>query len=129
MLTGYRSLLIVEDDDHFREVICWCLREEGYEVHGARNGVEALDVARRVKPEAIVLDLMMPVMDGWDLLEALDEDAELAKIPRFVMTAAPTRNTSEDLGVPVFQKPFDVEDLVRAIREIEGMPEDPEMLQ
>jgi CheY-like chemotaxis protein len=124
MLAPYKSLLIVEDDDNFREIICWCLREEGYEVHGARDGAEALRLAREVKPEAIVLDLMMPIMDGWELLDALDADPVLAQIPRFVMTAAPNRNSSDELGAPVFKKPFDVDDLVRAIKEIEDEPDE-----
>ena len=63
------GILVVDDDAALRETIVTLLRDEGYRVAGASNGREALDMAEDDAPSLILLDLMMPVMDGWQFLE------------------------------------------------------------
>ena len=64
-MTAAISVLVVEDDEALREVVTTALSDEGYDVHAAPNGQAALDVVDRAVPGVILLDMRMPVMDGW----------------------------------------------------------------
>jgi len=82
-------VLIVEDDPAIRSSLAEVLEEEGFDVAAAANGRQALDWLRTgPRPSAIVLDLMMPVMDGWDFRHAQLQDPALERIPVVVVTAA-----------------------------------------
>ncbi len=87
-----RTVLVVDDDDDLRETVREILEDEGYRVETAANGREAL---RRLlgeePPRVLVLDLMMPVMDGWQILEELDRNASLSWIPVVVISASNAR--------------------------------------
>jgi len=81
-------ILLVEDEASMREVIEAVLQEEGYSVVCTVNGADALDILRSgLRPCVIILDLMMPVMDGWQFRAAQLEDSELLKIPTVVYSA------------------------------------------
>ena len=83
-------VLIVEDDPDIREILTESLAAFGFEVVTAAHGRDALTLLARmpVPPSVILLDLMMPVMDGWALLDALGHDDALAEIPVVVISAA-----------------------------------------
>ena len=66
-----RNVLVVDDDSHIREVICFALRRAGFEVEEARDGIEALNNIERRKPDLLILDILMPEMDGLDVCRAL----------------------------------------------------------
>ena len=88
-------VLVVEDDEDVREAVATILEDEGYEVVTACHGREALDVlASGARPCVVLLDLMMPVMDGWQVLEEMQRHAALATIPVIVLSA------SRDAGPP-----------------------------
>src|SRR4029078_11962162 len=88
------TVLVVDDEDDIRETIRTILEDEGYEAYGASNGSEALNLLHDIpRPCVILLDLMMPVMDGWKLLEVLKEDDPLATIPVPVVSAARYQGT------------------------------------
>ena len=83
------TVLIIDDDLPVIRGMSELLEGEGYEVAVALDGLGALDQLRRgLRPYAIVLDLMMPVMDGWDFRHEQMKDAELSEIPVIVITAA-----------------------------------------
>ena len=82
-----RSVLVVEDDPDGRAVLKAILAIDGYTVATARNGFEALQRAREVQPDVILLDLMMPVMDGRGFRAAQAQDPEIAHIPVLVVSA------------------------------------------
>jgi CheY-like chemotaxis protein len=86
------AILVVDDDADVRETVEEVLRAEGYETKSVSNGEEARQALERdgELPELILLDLMMPVMDGWDFLFWLDESAELRHIPVAIMSAHPS---------------------------------------
>src|SRR5207245_10187258 len=65
------TILIVDDDPHLRELTRVCLQHEGFDVSEACDGVEALSVLERLKVEMVILDIMMPKMDGWELCRQL----------------------------------------------------------
>src|SRR5690348_15367872 len=84
-----RHVLVVEDDEDVREAEATILRDHGHVVSEATNGQEALDFLRNApkKPCIVLLDLMMPVMTGWEVLEAIDAEPDLQDIPIVVLTA------------------------------------------
>jgi two-component system response regulator MprA len=86
------TIVVVEDDDDIREAVCEALDAEGYHTAAAANGQAALDMlhASRELPALILLDLMMPTMDGWEFLRNIDRDAEMHDIPVAVMSAHPS---------------------------------------
>jgi two-component system alkaline phosphatase synthesis response regulator PhoP len=81
------KILVVDDEIDILEFIQYNLKKEGYEVHLAHNGQEAIDVARKVKPDLILLDVMMPVMDGIEACKQIKSDSDLEKIFIVFLTA------------------------------------------
>jgi DNA-binding response OmpR family regulator len=80
-------VLVVDDEAEIRELCRVNLEFEGFDVVEAKNGSEAIELARRVRPDLVFLDLMMPGVDGWDVLHALKTDDDLASIPVILLTA------------------------------------------
>jgi DNA-binding response OmpR family regulator len=109
-------VLVVEHDDALREALCGFLADEGFEACGARNGFEALDLLRHFRPRAIIVDLDMPLLDGWTFMDELDTNDELARIPRFVLSGSVDVDVRSSVGHQVFPKPLDREELVFAVR-------------
>lgn len=82
------AILVVEDDDLIRETLQFALDLAGYRVFAAANGKEGIELLTSMpRPCLILLDLMMPVMNGWEFVEAIGHDAELTTIPIVVVTA------------------------------------------
>src|ERR687886_537552 len=112
-----KRVLVVDDDDGVRTAVADVLELEGYEVITASNGVEALEQVRTARPDAVVLDLMMPVMDGWTFMEACRQEELCDGTPVLVMSAY--RNLAEtaaSLGANAcIAKPFDLEVLLGAV--------------
>jgi CheY-like chemotaxis protein len=105
------SVLVVDDDPSIRRMIVATLKRDGYAFAEAANGREALDAMREQHPAVVVLDLMMPVMSGWDVLQARERDPELRRIPVIVVSAsrAPEVANAVDKGICAFlPKPFDI---------------------
>ena len=105
-------ILLVEDEEESRESLRELLELEGYDVETARNGREALDKLDAIEPCIMLLDLFMPVMDGWQVLDALRADGRLAQLKVLVTTSAAS-NTPTD--VPVLLKPLDFDRLLRTL--------------
>ena len=107
----------MEDEEPIREVIRDVLEDNGYHVLRARNGAEALAVLERQRPDAVVLDLLMPVMHGWDFMEAYLEKTGGQPIPIVVVSVNPALPRSFNrFGVyRVVGKPFDVSELADAV--------------
>jgi len=105
-------ILVVDDDPAILDMVTWALTEEGYEVAGARHGAEALDLVERQPPKLVLLDMTMPVMDGWEFSRRLRK-AHGRSIPIVCMTAAKdARTRAEDIQAEAFlAKPFDLDDL------------------
>jgi CheY-like chemotaxis protein len=107
-------VLVVDDDPAIREFVGQALEDEGYEVRLAVNGQDALRTLLEWRANLIVLDLMMPTMDGWTFRDRQREIANLADIPVIVMSAA--RNlvgqTDRLAADAILPKPFDLETLL-----------------
>jgi CheY-like chemotaxis protein len=117
------GILVVEDDDEIRTSLALVLESQGFEVHTAGNGRHAIEVLRELeeKPHLILLDLMMPVMDGWSFRAAQLADPELAAIPVVILSAASdVRRQAEALHVDGFlAKPLNVPKLLDTIDTVE----------
>ena len=108
-----KSVLVVDDDPGIRTFMSIALRMEGFVVETAADGVEALDKARHSHPDAIVLDLMMPNMDGRDFIKAWRAEPADTQAPVLVMSAGDSRFGTEEPGGQAFlSKPFDLETLI-----------------
>jgi CheY-like chemotaxis protein len=112
-------ILLVDDDLDVRRSLAELLEEEGYEVVCAADGAQALrELAAPAMPHAILLDLAMPVMDGWTFRALQRRDPRLAAIPTIVISAshAPDRGALDGLHADaVLPKPFDLERLVETL--------------
>jgi CheY-like chemotaxis protein len=108
-------VLVIDDEPDVRWLLRLSLERVGHEVLLAEDGLRGVAMAQRQKPDAIVLDLMMPVMDGYGVLEALSKDRRTAQVPVMVLTAKAIPEESEKVtraGARRFiTKPFDPEDL------------------
>jgi len=110
-----RRVLIIEDDADIRTVITDVLLSEGHSVAGAREGAEGLRRAREEHPDLILLDLMMPGMDGWAFRAAQREDAEIADIPVVIVSASNPADVHGIGAAAHLHKPFDLGALLDAV--------------
>jgi len=120
----YADVLIVEDDPDLSDVMLLALREAGYPARCAANGREALDAAANKLPGLVLLDVLMPVMDGWQCARELRARYGRA-LPIVVVTAAEhVRARSQELGADgVLPKPFDIDEFLRTVARYYGAPE------
>ena len=100
------TILIVEDDKSLRETFTDILRQVGYRVDSAENGEDALARIRAERPSFIFVDLLMPVMNGFELIHALKADSDLSTIPIVAMTAS---GATAAPGALLMKKPFRAE--------------------
>src|ERR1700730_5404587 len=116
-------VLIVEDEEPIRDVITDVLEERGFQVLPAANGAEALELLDTVRPDVMVLDLLMPVMHGWAFMESYIEKTDGHPIPIVVVSVNPVLPRSFDrLGVKdVVAKPFEVDVLLDAVETAAGL--------
>jgi two-component system, chemotaxis family, chemotaxis protein CheY len=116
-MRAHDTVLIVDDDEGIRDVLLEIFEGEGFDVRCCRNGLEALEWLRDQSASVILLDLMMPVMNGWAFLERRKQDARLAAIPVVVISA--DEACAEAIGsfdvVGCLTKPFQLEALLGAV--------------
>jgi CheY-like chemotaxis protein len=117
------TILICEDEATLRELVQAVLGPE-YHYIEAVDGMEALELTRAEKPHLIVLDLMLPEMSGFEVLDAMREDPALSEIPVVVLTAwSHVRAEAEEKGADRFiAKPFEPAELETAVRELLATP-------
>lgn len=112
-------LLIVEDEPNIVESLSFILKRAGFEVDAVTDGAEALNRVRRQAFEVLVLDIMLPGMNGLDVLKAIRSDQALSSLPVIVLTAkgqANDRRTAEALGASAFiTKPFSNAEVVEHV--------------
>jgi CheY-like chemotaxis protein len=110
-------ILVVEDDRDLRDSLCDALRLEGYEVVCVEDGEAALQHLRSTTSTCLILlDLMMPVMDGWSFREAMLKDPTLAAIPVVVMTAAGAQAARSVPAHRVLHKPLHMDTVVKVVQ-------------
>ena len=121
------SVLLVEDDEDIRDAVSAVLEAEGYRVLTAGNGDEALRVLEKGRPCVVLLDLMMPVMTGWDFLDEVKKSRRYDDLPVVVVSAYSERKAE---GVRrVLKKPLDVNQLLLAVADYCCCPPKPAVVQ
>ena len=121
---GKGKILVVDDEVYILHILDFSLGAEGFEVISANNGEQGIEKARQEKPDLIVLDIMMPVLDGYETCRRLKREAETKDIPVVLLTAK-GRDIDKRLGFEVgaidyIVKPFSPSRLIERIEEIIG---------
>lgn len=116
-----RTILVVDDNEYTLCLLTNFLRQEGCEVITAKNGYEALQKARKFNPFAITLDVVLPGMDGWQVIQELKDDSRTEHIPTIIVSKLGKKELGLSLGrVDYLVKPFDPNRLVRRVTRLLG---------
>ncbi|MGH3001399.1 MAG: ATP-binding response regulator [Gaiellaceae bacterium] len=110
------KVLIVDDESNMRFLLRMLLESDGYDVVEAKHGAEALTVVTEAEPDIVVTDLMMPIMNGRQLIANLRSTAETAEIPILVVSSRPNANVPG--ADAILRKPFDIEELLATARSL-----------
>ncbi|MDI6696184.1 MAG: response regulator [Anaerolineales bacterium] len=123
MSDAVRRVVYIEDEPEMIDLVRLILSRKHYEVIGANGGREGLDAIRKMLPDAVLLDLMMPDMDGWDVYQQLKADEATRNIPVIVVTAK-AQNIDKVLGLHIakvddyISKPFSPKELVDSLEKV-----------
>ncbi len=115
-----KRIVCVEDEPEMIDLLKLILGRKGYEVFGANGGTEGLDTIREVKPDVVLLDLMMPDMDGWEVYQQLKAEEDTRDIPVIVVTAK-AQSIDKVLGLHIakvddyISKPFSPKELLNSV--------------
>jgi len=118
-----KKVLCIEDEPEMIDLIRLILERKGFEVLGAVGGEEGLEVIRRERPDLILLDLMMPEVDGWEVYRQMRADEQLKDIPVIVVTAK-AQSIDKVLGLHIAKvddyvtKPFGPQELLKSINKV-----------
>lgn len=118
------TILVADDEEDLRELVTYRLSRSGYQVIGAGDGQEALELATECTPDLMVLDVMMPKLDGYELTRRVRAEAALQSIPVILLTAR-SQESDIDRGFEVgaddyLKKPFNPDELVARVRAVLG---------
>jgi CheY-like chemotaxis protein/anti-sigma regulatory factor (Ser/Thr protein kinase) len=115
--SGGPAILLIEDDDRSAELLCIYLEGAGFSVARARDGDEGIERARQLRPSAIVLDLLLPGVSGWDVLARAKADPGLSAVPIVIVSMLDERGRGYALGAADYLvKPVQRDDLLAALR-------------
>jgi len=123
MSTNLKCILCVEDEPEMIDLIRLILGRRGFEVIGATGGVEGLKMVREHQPDLVLLDLMMPDMDGWEVYQQIKADEKTKGIPVIVVTAK-AQSIDKVLGLHIAKvddyiaKPFSPQDLLNSVEKV-----------
>lgn len=126
MTTDQMRVVCIEDEPEMIDLVRLILGRKGFEVIGANGGVEGLEIVKTEKPDIILLDLMMPDMDGWEVYQQIKADENLREIPVVVVTAK-AQSIDKVLGLHIAKvddyitKPFGPQELLESVEKILGM--------
>jgi len=117
-----KKILVVDDEPDIIKMLGTRLKANGYEVISAQDGVQAVSVAHKEKPDLIILDVKMPAQDGYTVYENLQMASNTSMIPVIFLTALPSEEVEkkvQELGADGYiSKPFDTEDILSKIKEL-----------
>jgi two-component system, OmpR family, response regulator VicR len=123
MNTNLKCILCVEDEPEMIDLIRLILGRRGFDIKGAHGGVEGLKMIRQEQPDLVLLDLMMPDMDGWEVYQQMKADEKTKNIPVIVVTAK-AQSIDKVLGLHIAKvddyiaKPFSPQDLMNSVEKV-----------
>jgi len=118
-----KSILCIEDEPEMIDLIRLILTRRGFEVRGANGGKEGLEAIRAKRPDLILLDLMMPDMDGWEVYQQMKANEQMRDIPVIVVTAK-AQSINKVLGLHIAKvddyiaKPFSPQELMSSVEKV-----------
>jgi DNA-binding response OmpR family regulator len=118
-----KKIVYIEDEQEMIDLVSLILSRKGYKVVGANGGREGLEIVQQELPDLVLLDLMMPGMDGWDVYQQLKAEENTREIPVIVITAK-AQSIDKVLGLHIakvddyISKPFSPQDLVKSIERV-----------
>jgi DNA-binding response OmpR family regulator len=118
-----KKLVYIEDEPEMIDLVQLILSRRGFEVYGANGGREGLDLVRRELPDLVLLDLMMPDMDGWDVYQQMKSEDNTREIPVIVITAK-AQSIDKVLGLHIAKvddyiaKPFSPQELLDSVEKV-----------
>ncbi len=121
-----KTIVCIEDEPEMIDLVKLILVRKGFELIGAVGGREGIETVRRVKPDLVLLDLMMPDMDGWEVYQQMKADEELKHIPVIVVTAK-AQSIDKVLGLHIAKvddyitKPFGPQELIQSVNKVLGL--------
>lgn len=110
-----KKILVVDDEPDILKVVVFRLKKKGYEIRSATNGQEALDALKEQKPDLVILDLRLPIIDGIEVGKRIKADDTLSHIPVILLSASSDtiqKSAQECRADDYLTKPFDVEELL-----------------
>lgn len=118
-----KNILVVDDDPDVIDIIAISLKDKGFNLEGANNGIEALEKLKKFSPDLIIVDINMPKMNGYELIKHLKKDAKFNTIPVVVVTGTYISEQDKQHGLTLgatkyLTKPFTIDSLVKEIEEI-----------
>jgi two-component system response regulator VicR len=123
MSTNLKSILCIEDEPEMIDLMRLILGRRGFAVKGAAGGIEGLRIIRAERPDLVLLDLMMPDMDGWEVYQQMKADENTKNIPVIVVTAK-AQSIDKVLGLHIAKvddylaKPFSPQDLLSSVERV-----------
>lgn len=124
MNTKIKTILVIEDEPDNLKVLSMALKSAGYIVFGAENGEEGVEMFRAEKPDLVILDVTMPIMDGWEVLKKIKAGLRSRRVPVIMLTA---KSTDKDklkgytIGADFYvTKPYNISKLLPIIRDMLG---------
>ena len=118
-----KTILCIEDESEMIDLIRLILGRKGFDVKGATGGIEGIILVREIKPELVLLDLMMPDMDGWEVYQQMKAEPTTRDIPVIVVTAK-AQNIDKVLGLHIAKvddyiaKPFSPQELMESVEKV-----------
>jgi two-component system response regulator VicR len=118
-----KKVVCIEDEPEMIDLVKLILGRKGFELTGAMGGRDGLEAVRRIKPDLVLLDLMMPDMDGWEVYQQMKADEELKDIPVIVVTAK-AQSIDKVLGLHIAKvddyvtKPFGPQELLQSVERV-----------
>ena len=128
MTEDQMRVVCIEDEPEMIDLVRLILGRKGFDVIGAAGGIEGLEKVKREKPDIVLLDLMMPDMDGWEVYQQIKADPDVSDIPIVVVTAK-AQSIDKVLGLHIAKvddyitKPFGPQELLESVEKILGMTE------
>jgi len=123
MVKNAKQVIYIEDEQEMIDLVSLILSRKGYVVTGAIGGRDGLDMVRQKRPDLVLLDLMMPDMDGWEVFQQMKADEKLRQIPVIVITAK-AQSIDKVLGLHIakvddyISKPFSPQDLLESVEKV-----------
>ena len=118
-----KCIVYIEDDSEMLDLVELILTRHGFDVHGAHGGRQGIDIVHQEHPDLILLDLMMPDLDGWDVYQQLKAEPDTKDVPVIIITAK-TQSIDKVLGLHIakvddyISKPFRPQELLDSIEKV-----------